>query len=117
MDRKIKVGVIGTGFVGIAHIESLRRLPQIDVTSIAENGRKLAEKKGMDLGIEKVYENYDDIISDNDIDCIHVCTPNFLHYPIVKKIIDAGKNVLCEKPLALNIEEGEELVNLSKEKT
>ncbi|MFC4873266.1 Gfo/Idh/MocA family protein [Negadavirga shengliensis] len=113
--KKIKVAVVGTGFIGPAHIEALRRIPNVDVAALCEANMELAEEKAAILGIEKAYL-FEDMLKQEDIDVVHICTPNFLHYSQSKAALEAGKHVVCEKPLATKIEEAEELVALAKEK-
>jgi len=113
--KKIKVAVVGTGFIGPAHIEALRRLPHIEVVGLCEATLELAQEKAQLLGIEKAYI-FEDMLQDPSIEVVHICTPNFLHYPQAKAALLAGKHVICEKPLATKIEEAEELVSLAQEK-
>ena len=113
--KKIKVGVIGTGFIGPVHVEAIRRQPNTEVIALSEINEELARDKADSLGIERAYGDYKELIADPDVEVIHICTPNHLHYQIAKEGILAGKHVVCEKPLAMNVEEGKELVELAKE--
>ncbi len=113
--EKIKAGVIGIGFIGIAHIEALRRLSNIEVVAIAEDSDD-AEEKARKLGVPKWYGNYKDLLADPDIDSVHICTPNYLHYEMSKDALLAGKHVICEKPLTTTVSESEELVELAEKK-
>jgi len=113
--KTIKVGVAGLGFIGPAHIEALRRIPGIEVVAISETSEELAKSKAEQLGIPKYYGNFNDLLKE-DIDCVHICTPNFLHYEMAKAALLSGKHVVCEKPLATTIAEGQELLKLAQEK-
>ena len=113
--EKIKVGVAGLGFIGPAHIEALRRIPGIEVVAISESTLELAREKATQMGIPKYHDNFDNLLKE-DIACVHICTPNFLHFEMAKAALLAGKHVVCEKPLATSIEQGEELLSLAKEK-
>jgi len=110
--NKIKVGVVGTGFIGPAHIEALRRLPNVEVVALCEVNTDLARQKADQLGIERSYV-FEDLLRQEDISSIHICTPNFLHYSQAKAALEAGKHVVCEKPLAKDLKEAEELVALA----
>jgi predicted dehydrogenase len=110
---KIKVGVVGTGFIGPAHIEALRRLPNIEVAALCEANLDLATTKASQLGIERACV-FDDLLAMEDISSVHICTPNFLHYPQSKAALLAGKHVICEKPLAKDLAEAEELVSIAQ---
>lgn len=111
---KIKVGVVGTGFIGPAHIEALRRLPNVEVVALCEVNIELATAKATQLGIERPC-TFEQLLAMDDIACVHICTPNFLHYTQSKAALLAGKHVVCEKPLAKDLHEAEELVALAKE--
>ncbi len=114
--RKIKVGVIGTGFIGPVHIEALRRLGFVEVAALADIDLAVAQSKAGMLGIDKAYGDYRELIRDPEIEVVHVCTPNNLHYTMSKEALEAGKHVVCEKPLAMDAKEAEELIKLAKEK-
>ncbi|MFT7420644.1 MAG: putative dehydrogenase [Algoriphagus sp.] len=110
---KIKVGVVGTGFIGPAHIEALRRLPNVEVVALCEVTQEIADQKAKDLGIP-VGCTFDDLLKMDEIQCIHICTPNFLHYSQSKAALEAGKHVVCEKPLSKDLHEAEELVKIAE---
>lgn len=112
--NKIKVGVVGTGFIGPAHIEALRRLPNVEVVALCEVTKELATEKAATLGIPRAY-TFEELLQQEDIQSVHICTPNFLHYEQAKAALLAGKHVVCEKPLAKELHEAEELVALAKE--
>jgi predicted dehydrogenase len=113
--KQIKAAVVGTGFIGPAHVEALRRIPNIEVAALSEATIELAKEKARGLGIDRYY-TFEELLKQNDIECIHICTPNFLHYPQAKAALEAGKHVVCEKPLATKINEAEELVQLAAKK-
>ena len=112
--KKIKVGVIGTGFIGPAHVEAVRRLGNIEVVALAEVNQEVAEAKADLMGIPRAYGDYRKMLKDPEIAAVHNCTPNFLHYPINKAILTAGKHCISEKPLAMNARESRELVKIAK---
>lgn len=113
--KKLNAGVIGVGFIGAAHIEALRRLHQIEVKSIVDETED-AEKKAKQLGIDSWYSDYKEMLADPEIDCVHICTPNHLHFEMAKNALLADKHVICEKPLTTDVTEAEELVDLAKKK-
>jgi predicted dehydrogenase len=113
--QTIKVGVAGLGFIGPAHIEALRRIPGIEVVAVAENSENLARSKAGQLGIQKYCASFNDLLKE-DIDVVHICTPNNLHYEMARTALEAGKHVVCEKPLATTVQEGEELLALAQAK-
>ena len=101
----IKTAVTGLGFIGPAHVEALRRLPGIEVVAISDVSIEVAEKKAEELGIKHFYSDFDELINHPGIDCVHICTPNNLHYPMAKDALNHGLHVVCEKPLAMTINE------------
>ncbi len=116
MDKKLKVGVIGTGFIGPIHIENARRSFKAEVTALAENSLELAKTKAALYDVPLYYDDYRKLLENKDIDVVHVCSPNFLHYQMAKDALLAGKHVVCEKPLTLTRAEGEDLLALAAEK-
>jgi predicted dehydrogenase len=112
--EKIGVAVIGTGYIGVVHIEQLLRVPNVRIVGVADKNAKLASGIAAQYGIEKVYSDVDQLIADPDVDVIHNCTPNNLHFTINKAAIEAGKQVFSEKPLALSSQESAELVRLAE---
>jgi predicted dehydrogenase len=114
--KKIKTAVIGTGFIGPAHIEALYRIGGIEVAAVTSGDDPGAKKIAEKYFIPKVYNNWQDVINDNEIEVIHNCTPNHLHYEINKAAITAGKHIISEKPLTLTSAESEELIKFALEK-
>ncbi|MFC4775825.1 Gfo/Idh/MocA family protein [Paenibacillus sp. GCM10023252] len=112
--KTIKVGVIGTGFSASFHLESLRRLPDIEVIAIAGSSADKAKELAEQYRVPNYYGDYQDLIAHPDVEVIHNCTPNYLHFEINKAVIQSGKNLLSEKPLAMNAEESAELVRLAE---
>lgn len=111
--RRIRAAVIGAGFIGPAHVEAVRRLGFVDVVALAEADPGLAAAKAAQLGLTRYTSDIDEVLRDPEIDVVHVCVPNNLHYPVSKKAIEAGKHVICEKPLAMTSREAEELVKVA----
>jgi len=109
----LKVGVAGAGFIGPAHVEALRR-HGIDVVGLAEESIERANEKAKSLRL-KAYPSFKAMIEDPQLDVIHITSPNFLHYTQAKAALQAGKHVVCEKPLAMNPTESAELVALAEE--
>lgn len=111
-----KVGIIGLGMVGKIHLEMLNRIPQAEVIAAAEKDDETAELAMEKYNIPKVYNDWKDLIADPDIEVIHNCTPNFMHFEINKKIIDKGIPLLSEKPLGMDLEETKKSKDMAEEK-
>lgn len=105
----INAGVIGVGFIGVAHVEALRRVG-INVIGVAGSSPERAQKKAREANLPAVYDSADRLIADPAIDVIHIATPNNLHYEQVLACLAAGKHVVCEKPLTLTSDQSADLV-------
>jgi len=114
--ERIRTAVIGTGFMGRVHLEALRRVENVDVVEIAATSQDKARAAAAGFNVLNATGDWLDVIRDPSIDAVHITTPNASHFPIAKAAFEAGKHVLCEKPLAMNVEQAETLVALQAEK-
>ena len=103
-NRDIGAAVIGGGFIGAAHVEALRRL-NVAVRGLLELTPDLGFRRAGELGLPRAYGSLDELLADPAVDVVHVASPNALHYPQVRRILQAGRHVVCEKPLATTSEE------------
>lgn len=108
----IQTVILGTGFMSWVHLDALRRIG-IPVTGMLGSSKPKSEAAAQQHGLPKVYASLDDVLADSAVSCIHVCTPNRSHFEIVSRALQAGKHVLCEKPLAMNSQESAELARLA----
>ncbi|OQY19456.1 MAG: dehydrogenase [Anaerolineaceae bacterium 4572_32.1] len=111
----IKAGVIGMGFIGPAHVEALRRLGNVQVIAIASSRPNKAQVKAAELNVPRAYGDWRDLVADPDIQVVHNCTPNFLHYEINMAAINAGKAIVSEKPLGMDAAEASKLLQAAQE--
>ena len=114
--ERIRTAVIGTGFMGRVHLEALRRVENVDVVEVAATSQDKARAAAAGYNVLNATGDWRDVIRDPSIDAVHITTPNDSHFPIAKAAFEAGKHVLCEKPLAMNVAEAQELVNLQAAK-
>jgi len=114
--KKIKTAIFGTGFMGRVHTEGVRRLGNVEVAGIAGSAAATARRLADELSIDRSTGDYRELLADPAIDAVHVCTPNELHFPMAMAALEAGKHVLCEKPLAVSVAEAREMVTLAKRK-
>src|SRR3989475_2867960 len=112
----IRVGVCGLGFIGPVHLEILRRIEHVTVNAISSAAPARAEAVAERFGVPRIYEKHEDLIVDPAIDAVHICTKNHSHARLAKMAMEAGKHVLCEKPLATTEEDGRSLATLAAEK-
>ena len=117
MAKLIKVGIIGCG--GIAngkHMPSLAKVADCEMVAFCDIIPERAEKAAKDFGVEgaKVYTDYRELLKDETIDVVHVCTPNRSHSFITVDALEAGKHVMCEKPMAINSAEAKKMLDAAE---
>ncbi len=105
----VRAGVVGVGFIGVAHVEALRRIG-VEVAGVVGSTPERTEAKVRAANLPPAYPSYEAMLADPDVHVIHVASPNHLHVPQALAAIEAGKHVVCEKPLALTSAESRELV-------
>ncbi|HYZ78528.1 MAG TPA: Gfo/Idh/MocA family oxidoreductase [Gaiellaceae bacterium] len=108
----MRAAVVGTGFVGVLHVETLRRLG-VEVLGVAGSSPERARAKGLTVPLPEPYDSFEALLDDPRVDVVHLTTPNHLHYEQAKAVFAAGKHVVCEKPLALDSAQSAELVELA----
>lgn len=117
MGRVVKVGIIGCG--GIAngkHLPGLSKVKEAEIVAFCDLDIDKAEKAAKEYGVEnaKVYKDYKELLKDKEIEVIHVCTPNRSHSFITIDALEAGKHVMCEKPMAKTAEEARKMLEAAK---
>jgi len=113
--KRLRVGVVGIGFIGAAHVDAIRRVPYAEVVAVASSTPERARRHADELGIERAYGDYRALLADPDVDVVHNCTPNRWHFPINLTTIQSGKACFSEKPLTMNAAEAAELVRVARE--
>lgn len=109
---EIRSGVVGVGFIGVAHVEALRRLG-VDVVGVVGSTPERAIAKAESANLPRVYESVEALVADPAIDVVHIASPNHVHAEQARAALEAGKHVVCEKPLTLRSDEAAELVALA----
>ena len=112
----MKLGIIGSGMIVKDFLSFAHELPEIKLEAIAarniENLKELQSK----YNIKNIYTDIDICLENKEIDTIYVAVPNYLHYTVAKKALEAGKNVICEKPFTLKYDEAVELFEIAEAK-
>lgn len=111
MDKVLRIGVIGAGRIGKLHANNLvNRVPNAKVEAISDVNFKAAKELALKLGVEKVYDNYDKILNDPDVDAVFICASTDMHSPISIAAAKAGKHIFCEKPIDHDLQKIEEVL-------
>lgn len=114
--KTIRTAIFGTGFMGRVHLEAVRRVEGVEAAAISGRNEAAVRKLGAAFSIPTITTDYRDVLRDPSIEAVHICTPNAQHLPMAKEALEAGKHVLCEKPLTTTVAESEELVVLAAKK-
>jgi predicted dehydrogenase len=112
--KKLQAAIVGVGFVGRAHLEALRRRG-IPVAGLLGSSPERTKEACSSLGIERAYSSLQELVQDDRIDVVHICTPNHLHFEQAGAVIKSGKHVMCEKPLAMDTLQSAALIELGRE--
>ena len=109
MKTQIRFGIIGCGAISAKHVKAILDNPNAELVAACDTNTELAEKIAKQTGC-KAYTDYQELLKDKDVDVVSVCTPNGLHAEMSIAALEAGKHVLCEKPMTLSLLEAERVV-------
>jgi predicted dehydrogenase len=111
---ELRAAVVGTGFIGVVHVEALRRLG-VEVVGVVGSSPERARAKAATTPLPAPYESFEAMLADDRVDVVHLTTPNHLHHEQAKATLAAGKHVVCEKPLALDSTQSGDLLALAEQ--
>lgn len=103
--EKIRIGVIGTGSIAMEHLRAYQKNPHVEIYALCDLNAELLAKRAAEFGVEHTFTNCEDMLKLPEIDAVSVCTWNSAHAPCSIAALNAGKHVLCEKPMAMNAKE------------
>ncbi len=106
MGDKIKVGIIGVGSISHSHIVGYLANPNVELYAFCDINEEQLKAMGEKYGVERLFTKAEDMLALPEIDAVSVCTWNAAHAPCTIAALNAGKHVLCEKPMAMSTEEG-----------
>lgn len=108
---EVRVGIIGVGWPGQRHIEGYQKHPDARILALSDVNTEAAEQVKTQYNVDgaRIFGDYRELLADDGVDAVSICTPNFLHVPMAIDALDAGKHVLLEKPLAHTLADGERL--------
>jgi len=109
MENKIKIGVIGVGNISGQHIQAYLKNPDVELYAFCDINEERLKEKGEKFGVTRLFTKKEDMLALPDLDAVSVCTWNSEHAPCTIAALNAGKHVLCEKPMAMNAKEAEEM--------
>jgi predicted dehydrogenase len=112
--EKLKVGVVGAGFAGQAHMEGYKNTENADLIAICDVSKERVKEAAEKYGAPNVFTDYEEMLKLDELQAISVCLPNVMHMPVTVAGLEAGKHVLCEKPLATNAEEALKMVEAAE---
>src|SRR5919198_176160 len=111
--QEVAAAVVGTGFIGAVHVEALRRLG-VQVHGVVGSSHERANTRSLEAGLPQAYTNFETMLADNLVDVVHIASPNHLHHAHAKAALEAGKHVVCEKPLTMTSAESADLLRIAE---
>ncbi|HEX6824021.1 MAG TPA: Gfo/Idh/MocA family oxidoreductase [Candidatus Sulfotelmatobacter sp.] len=111
--KTIRTAILGTGFMGRVHLEAVQRVESVEAAAIFGRNDHATARLAAAFSVPKASSDYRELLRDPAIDAVDICTPNAQHFSMAKEALQAGKHVLCEKPLTTTVAEAEELVALA----
>jgi predicted dehydrogenase len=114
-DGRVGVGVIGAGFGRLAQLPAFRRCESAELVALCSGHLDKARAVASDFGIPLAFDDYRELLRLPEVDLVSVATPPYLHRPMVLAALSAGKNVICEKPMAMNASEAKEMLDAARQ--
>ena len=112
----LRMAILGVGWAGTRHVEAIRELGcKVTVDCLVDSDAEFLKTKAKELGIRKTYTDMDKVLADSDVDAVSICLPHALHCDAAVAAASAGKHVLCEKPIALTVEEATQMIRAADE--
>ena len=112
----LRMAIVGTGWAGSRHVEAIRELGRkVEVACLVDPDAEFLQGKAEELGIEKTYTDLDDALQEDQIDAVSICSPHPFHCAQAIAAAAAGKHVLCEKPIAVTVEEATQMLAAAAE--
>lgn len=107
--KKVKLGIIGLGYIGKTHLRHCLKLPNVELAAVSDLSKK-ALKEAKAAGVTKTFDNYEQLLKESDIDAVVVALPTQLHLQCALQAAEAQKHIFMEKPIAVNVNEAKEIV-------
>lgn len=110
MKHRHRVGIVGSGAIAQTHVTGYLAAGA-EVVALCDVSEETLARRQLEWGVPKGYQNYEDLLADEGVDAVSICTPNSSHYPVTVAAAKAGKHVLCEKPLSMDIAQAQEMID------
>jgi predicted dehydrogenase len=112
MGERVRVGIVGSKFAADFHCDAYSRVDQAELVAVSalDNLEEISQK----YQIPRTYKDYNEMFEKEKLDLVSVCVPNFLHHPVVLAASEAGVSAVCEKPLAISVKQGREMLDISE---
>ncbi len=108
--QKVKLGLIGCGRISKNHLDAISQIPEAEFVAVCDSVLEKAEQTGEERGISKIYTDYHEMLSNEKLDLVSICTPSGMHPDMGVAVAKAKVNVLTEKPMAINVESADRLI-------
>lgn len=112
--KKMKIGIIGTGSISNEHIKAYLQNPNVELYAFCDINEKTVKNMAEKYGVTRTFTDYNEMLKLNEIDAVSVCTWNSAHAPCTIAALNAGKHVLCEKPMATSEKEAKEMMDAAE---
>ena len=116
MSTNIRWGIISTGRIAHKFAQATKLLPDAELVAVGSRSQEAAEVFGKEFGVPRCHGSYEDLVADPEVDAVYVATPHPFHLPNTVLALEAGKHVLCEKPLTVNAGEAAEVIRVARTK-
>lgn len=114
-EQTLRIGAVGAGGFGLFALQQFLQIPDVELAGMAGTHREAAQAMAKRFGVS-IVEEVEQLVTRPDVDLVYIATPPFLHYPQARLALEAGKHVICEKPLALSVKQADELIALARQK-
>jgi len=113
--KTLRIALVGVGAAAqINHLPALKKLPDVELVGLVDRDPEKAARVAAKFGVPKAYSRFESLLEDEAVDAVDLTTPNYLHAPMAIAALEAGKHVLCERPLARSGSEAEAMAKAAK---
>ncbi len=111
--EKVKIALIGAGFIADYHARGLQTIPEVDIVAVVSKNLENAEKFALKYNIKEALNDIQPLVANPDLDAVIISTPNQFHVPYAIAFLQHGKDVFLEKPMGMNAQEGQQMAEVA----